>query len=67
MFNEGPWRVSSVQVVISWPHQVAADGAQGKWLLYPEGVPTVDGEAGNIAFTTFLNYVRTQFLHGAST
>ncbi|KAL0883105.1 hypothetical protein ABMA27_016566 [Loxostege sticticalis] len=45
VFNEGPWRVSSVQVVISWPHQVAADGAQGKWLLYPEDVPTVDGEA----------------------
>ncbi|XP_045772971.1 integrin alpha-PS1 isoform X1 [Maniola jurtina] len=45
VFNEGPWRVSSVQVVISWPHQVASENAQGKWLLYPEDVPTVDGEA----------------------
>ncbi|RVE45363.1 hypothetical protein evm_009992 [Chilo suppressalis] len=44
VFNEGPWRVSSVQVVISWPHQVASENAQGKWLLYPEDVPTVDGE-----------------------
>ncbi|KAJ0176589.1 hypothetical protein K1T71_007768 [Dendrolimus kikuchii] len=45
VFNEGPWRVSSVQVVILWPHQVASDSSQGKWLLYPEDVPTVDGEA----------------------
>ncbi|XP_026499697.1 integrin alpha-PS1 isoform X1 [Vanessa tameamea] len=44
VFNEGPWRVSSVQVVISWPHQVASENSQGKWLLYPEDVPTVDGE-----------------------
>lgn len=44
IYNEGPWRVSSVQVVISWPHQVFAERAQGKWLLYPEGVPTVEGE-----------------------
>ncbi|KAG6456594.1 integrin alpha-PS1 isoform X2 [Manduca sexta] len=46
VFNEGPWRVSSVQVVILWPHQVASDSTQGKWLLYPENVPTVIGEAG---------------------
>ncbi|XP_035439524.2 integrin alpha-PS1 isoform X1 [Spodoptera frugiperda] len=45
VFNEGPWHVSSVQVVIQWPHQLASDTAQGKWLLYPEDVPTVDGEA----------------------
>ncbi|XP_063536455.1 integrin alpha-PS1 isoform X1 [Cydia strobilella] len=45
VYNEGPWRVSSLQVVISWPHQVASENAQGKWLLYPEDVPTVDGEA----------------------
>ncbi|XP_073956802.1 integrin alpha-PS1-like isoform X3 [Choristoneura fumiferana] len=45
VYNEGPWRVSSLQVVISWPHQVASENEQGKWLLYPEDVPTVDGEA----------------------
>lgn len=45
VFNEGPWHVSSVQVVIQWPHQLASEGSQGKWLLYPEDVPTVDGEA----------------------
>ncbi|CAH4026827.1 unnamed protein product [Pieris brassicae] len=44
VFNEGPWRVSSLQVVISWPHQVSSENDQGKWLLYPEDVPTVDGE-----------------------
>ncbi|XP_011558846.3 integrin alpha-PS1 [Plutella xylostella] len=45
--NSGPWRVSSVQVVISWPHQVAADSREGKWLLYPEDVPTVEGDQNN--------------------
>ncbi|GBP30999.1 Integrin alpha-PS1 [Eumeta japonica] len=44
IYNEGPWRVSSVQVSISWPHQVAASTAQGKWLLYLEDPPTVEGE-----------------------
>ncbi|XP_072949294.1 integrin alpha-PS1 isoform X2 [Epargyreus clarus] len=45
VFNEGPWQVSHVFVHISWPHQVASDNAQGKWLLYPEDIPTVDSEA----------------------
>ncbi|XP_068633179.1 integrin alpha-PS1-like isoform X2 [Battus philenor] len=45
IFNEGPLRVSSLQVVITWPHQVASESQQGKWLLYPEDLPTVDGEA----------------------
>lgn len=46
VFNEGPWRILSVQVVISWPYQVASENAEGKWLLYPEDVPVVDGESG---------------------
>lgn len=44
IFNEGPWRVNSVQVLISWPHQVAGDRPQGKWLLYPEAIPKVEGD-----------------------
>ncbi|CAG9561864.1 unnamed protein product [Danaus chrysippus] len=55
IFNEGPWRVSLVQVVISWPHQVASENSQGKWLLYPEDIPTVDGEAGQSNGNCFIS------------
>ncbi|XP_029660210.1 integrin alpha-PS1 isoform X1 [Formica exsecta] len=48
VFNEGPWKVSTVEVRISWPYEVANDKAHGKWLLYMEEMPTVqalaDGE-----------------------
>lgn len=48
VFNEGPWRVSSLEVRISWPYEVANDKAHGKWLLYLEEIPIVqasgDGE-----------------------
>ncbi|XP_026327336.1 integrin alpha-PS1 isoform X2 [Hyposmocoma kahamanoa] len=46
IFNFGPWKVRSVQVSILWPYQVASDNAQGKWLLYPEAIPTVEQEPG---------------------
>ncbi|KAJ2949142.1 hypothetical protein O0L34_g6082 [Tuta absoluta] len=45
VYNKGVWRVNTAQVLITWPYQVASDNAQGKWLLYPEAVPTVDVEA----------------------
>ena len=41
VFNEGPWRVSTLEVRISWPYEVANDKAHGKWLLYLEDLPTV--------------------------
>lgn len=44
VFNEGPWRVSSLEIRISWPYEVANDKAHGKWLLYLEELPTVQGE-----------------------
>lgn len=44
VFNEGPWRVSSLEVHISWPYEVANDKAHGKWLLYLEELPTVQGK-----------------------
>lgn len=51
VFNEGPWRVSSLEVHISWPYEVANDKAHGKWLLYLEELPTVQGK---ISFYTNL-------------
>lgn len=44
VFNEGPWRVSSLEVRISWPYEVANDKAHGKWLLYLEEIPIVQGK-----------------------
>ncbi|KYN02758.1 Integrin alpha-PS1 [Cyphomyrmex costatus] len=41
IFNEGPWKVSTVEVRISWPYEVANDKAHGKWLLYMEEIPTI--------------------------
>ena len=43
IFNDGPWKVSSLDVVISWPFEVANDKTQGKWLLYLEETPLVNG------------------------
>lgn len=37
--NQGPWHVENTEVLIRWPYQVASYTAQGKWLLYLEGVP----------------------------
>ncbi|XP_055587793.1 integrin alpha-PS1 isoform X2 [Uranotaenia lowii] len=46
IYNDGPWRAPQVQVRIQWPHQVANDKDQGKWLLYLTGTPTVDATNG---------------------
>lgn len=41
--NLGPWRAPYVEVDIDWPHQVGNDKPQGKWLLYLESIPIVEG------------------------
>lgn len=43
--NNGPWHVSNVDVRIEWPFQVANDKEQGKWLLYMDERPTIEGNA----------------------
>lgn len=43
IYNDGPWKASHIIVRIKWPHQVANDKKQGKWLLYLEGIPTIEG------------------------
>ncbi len=32
--NLGPWSVSNVSVLISWPYEVQSPFPQGKWALY---------------------------------
>ena len=43
VYNAGPWRVPNLTVVLSWPYQVENGKAVGKWLLYMDETPTVDG------------------------
>lgn len=45
IYNEGPWRIGSVDVIVNWPVQVANNKPQGKWLLYLVEAPSV----GNIS------------------
>lgn len=46
IYNHGPWRVPYLNVRISWPHQVANDKEKGKWLLYLEDKPVIEGAGG---------------------
>jgi hypothetical protein len=43
IFNDGPWKVTKLNVVIAWPFEVANDKIHGKWLLYLEDTPIVQG------------------------
>ena len=43
VYNAGPWRVPYLSVVISWPYQVENGKPVGKWLLYMDETPKVDG------------------------
>ncbi|XP_049862798.1 integrin alpha-PS1 isoform X1 [Schistocerca gregaria] len=46
VYNEGPWRVAQVDVLVDWPIQVANDKPQGKWLLYLIEPPSVEAIGG---------------------
>lgn len=46
VYNDGPWRATFMEVYVDWPHQVANDKEQGKWLLYPEDLPQIEGGGG---------------------
>ena len=45
IYNGGPWKVPYLQVVVSWPYQVENGKQIGKWLLYMDERPTVDGKS----------------------
>jgi hypothetical protein len=46
VYNYGPWRVPFIEVFIDWPVQVGNDKPLGKWLLYLEDNPIVEGAQG---------------------
>ncbi|XP_018318940.1 integrin alpha-PS1-like, partial [Agrilus planipennis] len=50
--NDGPWRVTDLEVDIQWPWQVANDKVQGKWLLYLEDIPQIEGKEKDYCFVT---------------
>lgn len=41
--NNGSWRASNLRVEIEWPIQAANRREQGKWLLYIDEAPVVEG------------------------
>lgn len=43
VYNAGPWRVPYLSVIVSWPYQVENGKSVGKWLLYMDETPKVDG------------------------
>jgi len=46
VYNQGPWRVSNLEVHIEWPYQVANNKPLGKWLLYMEEEPYIEALSG---------------------
>lgn len=46
VINNGPSPVSNMEIVISWPFQVANNKPLGKWLLYMDEEPSLDAEEG---------------------
>ena len=46
VYNAGPWKVPYLSVVILWPYQVENGKPVGKWLLYMDEKPKVDGNTG---------------------
>lgn len=59
IYNDGPWRVPHLEVIVSWPHQVANDKPQGKWLLYLEDKPTLE----SMFIDSYCRPVCLTFLH----
>lgn len=53
-YNAGPWRVRDLEVAILWPFQIANNKPQGKWLLYLDEKPIVEGKANFFAFQLML-------------
>lgn len=49
-YNAGPWRVRDLEVIISWPFQIANNKPQGKWLLYLDEMPIVEGKFPYLIF-----------------
>lgn len=47
IYNAGPWKVPYLSVVVSWPYQVENGKPIGKWLLYMDETPKVDGTTHN--------------------
>ena len=41
--NNGLWHQSNIELNVDWPYQVGNDKVQGKWLLYPDEKPEIEG------------------------
>jgi len=50
VYNQGPWRVSNLEIHIEWPFQVQNTKPLGKWLLYMEEKPYIEALSGGECF-----------------
>jgi hypothetical protein len=41
--NNGSWYQTDIDFDIDWPYQVGNDKVQGKWLLYLDEMPEIEG------------------------
>lgn len=41
VFNNGPWKVSNLEVLVNWPFRIAN---YNNWLLYLDETPVVEGQ-----------------------
>ncbi|XP_022916871.1 integrin alpha-PS1 isoform X2 [Onthophagus taurus] len=55
--NHGPWHVENLQVLIKWPLEIENNRPHGKWLLYLESLPKVEGNDKDFCYTEALNAV----------
>lgn len=58
IYNEGPWKATYMEVLISWPHQIWSDDEQeGKGLLYLEEMPSIENSGGGICVIDNTSYI----------
>uniref|UniRef100_U5EVI2 Putative vitronectin receptor alpha subunit n=1 Tax=Corethrella appendiculata TaxID=1370023 RepID=U5EVI2_9DIPT len=68
IYNDGPSLAPYLEVYILWPHQVANDKEQGKWLLYLEDKPIIEAAGGgdcqlkNMSFINPLRLTKKSFM-----
>lgn len=61
VLNDGPWKIQEMDVIIYWPHQVASSRDEGKWLLYLEETPFIEGKFTTPITTTCTNLTFSLF------
>ena len=59
--NDGPWHVNNLELHVEWPFQVANNKPLGKWLLYMDDEPAIEGK---VRFLSLFNPVAAWKIDG---